>query len=181
MYKLQVRASSSYGYLILKAARLSNKLLEQGYVKKRLKSSLRKFYGRYRGYHQTIWSSPVMNVKWHSVAWPYTLTSRHRSDFKLICDLITKLNLLPNFVSFPSNICDGCGMPTGDSYSSAHLVRPIWDLHFLFLLIPILFPNCSLFFQTMHFEHPSVLSRFCFKLSTKQLIDVLSILYQTKR
>ena len=27
--------------------RLSNKLLEQGYVKERLKSSLRKFYGRY--------------------------------------------------------------------------------------------------------------------------------------
>ena len=27
--------------------RLSNKLLGQGYVKERLKSSLRKFYGRY--------------------------------------------------------------------------------------------------------------------------------------
>ena len=32
---------------ILRATRLSNKLLEQGYVKERLKSSLRKFYGRY--------------------------------------------------------------------------------------------------------------------------------------
>ena len=31
----------------LRATRLSNKLLEQGYVKERLKSSLRKFYGRY--------------------------------------------------------------------------------------------------------------------------------------
>ena len=33
---------------ILRAMRLSNKLLGQGYVKERLKSSLRKFYGRYR-------------------------------------------------------------------------------------------------------------------------------------
>ena len=41
------RACSSYRCFILRALRLSNKLLEQGYVKKRLKSSLRKFYGRY--------------------------------------------------------------------------------------------------------------------------------------
>ena len=41
------RACSSYGCYILRATRLSNKLLEQGYVKERLKSSLRKFYGRY--------------------------------------------------------------------------------------------------------------------------------------
>ena len=33
--------------LILRATRLTNKLLEQGYVKERLKSALRKFYGRY--------------------------------------------------------------------------------------------------------------------------------------
>ena len=32
---------------ILRAVRLSNKLLGQGYVKERLRSSLRKFYGRY--------------------------------------------------------------------------------------------------------------------------------------
>ena len=41
------RACSSYGCFILRATRLSNKLLEQGYVKERLKSSLRKFYVRY--------------------------------------------------------------------------------------------------------------------------------------
>ena len=41
------RACSSYGCFILRATRLSNKLLEQGYVKEHLKSSLRKFYGRY--------------------------------------------------------------------------------------------------------------------------------------
>ena len=41
------RACSSYGWFILRAKRLSNKLPEQGYVKERLKSILRKFYGRY--------------------------------------------------------------------------------------------------------------------------------------
>ena len=41
------RACSSYECFILRAVRLSNKLLGQGYFKERLKSSLRKFYGRY--------------------------------------------------------------------------------------------------------------------------------------
>ena len=41
------RACSSYECFILRTMRLSNKLFGQGYVKERLKSSLRKFYGRY--------------------------------------------------------------------------------------------------------------------------------------
>ena len=41
------RACFSYECFILRAMRLSNKLLGQGYVKERWKSSLRKFYGRY--------------------------------------------------------------------------------------------------------------------------------------
>ena len=41
------RACSSYECFILRATRLSSKLLGQGYVMERLKSSLRKFYGRY--------------------------------------------------------------------------------------------------------------------------------------
>ena len=40
-------SSSSYECFVLRAVRLSNKLLGQGYVKERLRSSLRKFYGRY--------------------------------------------------------------------------------------------------------------------------------------
>ena len=40
-------ACSPYECFILRAFRLSNKLLGQGYVKERLKSSLRKFYGQY--------------------------------------------------------------------------------------------------------------------------------------
>ena len=41
------RACSSYECFIMRAMRLSNKILGQGYVKERLKSSLRKFYGRF--------------------------------------------------------------------------------------------------------------------------------------
>ena len=44
---IHARACSSYGCFILRTTRLSNTLLEQGYVKERLKSSLRKFYCRY--------------------------------------------------------------------------------------------------------------------------------------
>ena len=41
------KACSSYECFILRAARLSSKLLGQGHVREHLKSSLRKFYGRY--------------------------------------------------------------------------------------------------------------------------------------
>ena len=41
------RTCSSYDCFILRARRLSSKLLKQGYLAERLKSSFRKFYGRY--------------------------------------------------------------------------------------------------------------------------------------
>ena len=41
------RACSSYECFILRARRLSSKLLKQGYLAERLKSSFRKLYGRY--------------------------------------------------------------------------------------------------------------------------------------
>ena len=41
------RACSSYECFILKARRLSSKILKQGYIVERLKSSFRKFYCRY--------------------------------------------------------------------------------------------------------------------------------------
>ena len=31
--------------------------------------------------YQTIWSFPLTNVKWHSVTWPYTMTTPYWSDF----------------------------------------------------------------------------------------------------
>ena len=64
------RACSSYECFILRATRLSSKLLGQGYVMERLKSSLRKFYGRYwdlikqspsHKCYMTFWDMTVYN------------------------------------------------------------------------------------------------------------------------
>ena len=68
-------ACSSYECFILRAARLSSKLLGQGYVMERLKSSLRKFYGRYRDIikHYEVSLSQMLHdivrhdyIQWHS-------------------------------------------------------------------------------------------------------------------
>ena len=67
------------------------------------------------------------------------------NDNPLLIRLCTELNLLPNFEWFPWSICDGCGMPTGDAYSSRHLVPSLWDLHMFYLLRPILFRTCRYF------------------------------------
>ena len=91
---------------ILRAVRLSNKLPGQGYVKERLKSSPRKFYGRdgdlTKQYEVPLsrmlqdileddhiqWHPPLM---WHYTNfWPFT-------DL----DLITEFDFLPNCVRFP--------------------------------------------------------------------------------
>ena len=61
-------ACSSYGCFILRAMRLSNKLLEQGYIKERLKSSLRKFYGRYRDLIKQYEVS--LSQMLHDILWP---------------------------------------------------------------------------------------------------------------
>ena len=107
--------------------RLSNKLLGQGYVKERLKSFLRKFFGRYgdlakqyevrlfRMFYDILEDD---HIRWHP---PWT---RHYTNLWPFTDLnlITEFDFLPNCVEFPWNICNGCGMPTEDAYSSGHLV-----------------------------------------------------------
>ena len=70
------RACSSYECFILRAMRLSSELLKQGYLEERLKSSFRKFYGRYGDLIQQYeLSFPLTNAKWHSDPWP-TVTSQ---------------------------------------------------------------------------------------------------------
>ena len=68
------RACSSYECFILRAVQLSNKLLGQGFVNEGLKSSLRKFYGRY-GYLSKQYEVPLSrmlhdildddHIQWH--------------------------------------------------------------------------------------------------------------------
>ena len=88
------RACFSYGCFILRAKRLTNKFLEQEYVKERLKSSLSKFYGRYgdliKQYEVSL--SQMLN----DFLWPAIY-----NDNPLLIRLCTKLDLLPNFGRFP--------------------------------------------------------------------------------
>ena len=84
------RACSSYECFIPRAARLSYKLLGQGYVSECLKLSLRKFYGRYgdlikhyevplsQMLHDILWHD---HIQWHpplirhfTKPWPYYRT-----------------------------------------------------------------------------------------------------------
>ena len=92
------RASSSYECFILRAVRLSNKLLGQGYVKERLRSSLRKFYGWY-GDLIKQYEVPLSRIKhdildddhlqWHPPLHYISLTP--------IFDPITDLDLITEF------------------------------------------------------------------------------------
>ena len=62
---------------------------------------------------------------------------------------------------FPKCICNGCGMPTGDAYSSGHLVLS----HFGTCMCSNVETNLSwtcLVSGPLNFEHPSVLL-FCFE------------------
>ena len=99
------RACSSYECFILRAARLSSKLLRQGYVMERLKSSLRKFYGRY-GDLIKHYEVSLPNVTWHSGTWPYTMTPSIHQTLHLFANLLPNwtlipiLTLLPNFGGF---------------------------------------------------------------------------------
>ena len=100
------RACFSYGCFILWAMRLSNKLLGQGYVEERLKSSLRKFYGRYGDFTEQYEVPLSPNVTRHSGWWPHTVKpsiDRTLHQFLTITDLdlITEFDFLPNCTRFP--------------------------------------------------------------------------------
>ena len=98
------RACSSYECFILRARRLSSKLLKQGYLVERLKSSFRKFYGRYgdlvEQYGVTL-SRMLNNILTLDQQWlPY------RSDFPWP---LYRAWPSPNYEWFPWSICNGCG------------------------------------------------------------------------
>ena len=69
------RACSSYECFILRAVRLSNKLLGQGYVMERLKSSLKKFHGRYGDLTEQyeVPSPACYTTFWKMTIYSYTL------------------------------------------------------------------------------------------------------------
>ena len=160
------RACSSYECFILRAMRISNQLLGQGYVKERLKSSLRKLYGRYgdltkqnqvslsRMLHDILDDD---HIQWH----PPLIG--HYTNFwpLLIWTLLPNLTFYLIVQGFHRTYATGAS-PTEDAYSSGHLVLS----HFGTCMCSNVETNLSwtcLVSGLLNFEHPSVLL-FCFRL-----------------
>ena len=108
--------------------RLSNKLLGLGYVKECLclKSSLRKFYGRY-GDLTKQYEVPLSRML-HDILdddhiqWKTPLIGHYTNFWPLLI-----WTLLPNLTFYLivqgfHRTCNGCGMSTEDAYSSGNLV-----------------------------------------------------------
>ena len=163
------RACSSYECFILRARRLSSKLLKQGYLAERLKSSFRKFYGRYGDLIQQyeVSLSGMLNdilildqqwlpkqsdfppISWHWYrAWPSPIMSGFHGTFAT------------------GVVCQQGTLTLPDTWFRP----PFWDL----LMLQLLRPNSSnlpCLYSTFHLLYPLVLSRFClasFTLSSPQ-------------
>ena len=115
------RACSMYECFILRARRLSSKLLKQGYLVERLKSSFRNFNDRYgdliRQYEVSF--SRMLNdiLTLDQLQWLANL-----SDFSPIPWPWNWPWPSPNYEWFPWSICNACGMPAGNAYTFWHLV-----------------------------------------------------------
>ena len=109
-----------------------------------------------RGSYQTIWGSLLMNIKWHSVTWPYPMTTHYWSD------------LIPN--STFNRILRGFHrtFAMGVTCRQGTLTPPdTWSLPFGTCICSTCWEQtfsrtCRYFFRTMLLEYPSVLSRFSF-------------------
>ena len=114
------RACSSYECFILRDRRLSSKLLKQGYLVERLKSSFRKLYGRYGDLIQQYEVSlsrmlnDILNLEQQWLP--------NRSDFPPISWPWYRAWPSPNYEWFPWSICNGCGQPAWNAYPSGRLV-----------------------------------------------------------
>ena len=150
---------SSYECFILRAARLSSKLLGQGYVIERLKSSLRKFYGRYGI------SSNIMNVpKCYMTFWDMTIynDTLNWSDITPICELISELDFITDFGGFHRTL-----QRVRLANRGRLLLRtpgPVpFGTRFVLMLRPF-FPKLVMSTYLLSFEHPSVLLFFFYNL-----------------
>ena len=108
------RACSSYECFILRAARLSSKLFAQGYVIERLKSSLRKFYGRYGDlikHYEVSLSKMLHDILGHDhVQWHPQLI-RHYSNVRTYYRTGLYYRFWPYYQILEVSIehCYGCG------------------------------------------------------------------------
>ena len=122
----------------------------------RLTSSLRKFLVD-AGILSIKMSSPPTNVKWHSVTWPYTMTTNYWSAVTLLPNS-TFYRILEVSIKHLRRMW--LAVTKAYAYFSSHLVpSPLGHAYVLL----IVFPNLASFIRTMHFVYPSVLSRFFFE------------------
>ena len=162
---------SSYECFILKAARLSSKLLGQGYVGERLKSSLRKFYGRYGDLikHYKINLSNIL----HDILGHDHIQLQPPID-QILHEFV---NLFPNWPyykfsgGFHRTIAAGAASQQKTFTPPDIWSCPICDLH-LFLGWDYFLLSFSCF-RTLNFEYPSVL-QVCFFCRTKHNLHVYS-------
>ena len=145
--------------LILRATRLSNKLLQQGYAKELLRSSLRKFYGRYGD----LIKQYEVPLSWilNDILWPGNIQWQPTTDQTLY----QAVTLLPNstyrilrgfhYRTFATGVACRQGMlpPTEPG-------PVLLGLAYVLLVETNPFSELVMIFRTLLFEHPSVLSRF---------------------
>ena len=149
--------------------------LKQVYIVERLKSSFRKFYGRYgdliEPYGVTL-SRMLNDILTLDQQWlPY------RSDFSTgFHDLYTECDLHRIMSGFHGAFATGVVSQQGTlTLPDTWFRPPFWDLLMLQLLRPNS-SNLSCLYSTFHIEYPLVLSRFCFivnKLLTTNYTDGL--------
>ena len=90
--------------------------------------------------YQTIWSFPLTNVKWHSVNWPFTMTTPYWSDF------VPNATFYRILSGFHITFATGVACRQGTLTPPGHLVPSLWNWHVFYLLRPIPLPNLSLIF-----------------------------------
>ena len=130
------RACSSYECFILRARRLSSKLLKQGYLVERLEIVIQEVLWSIRGSYWAIWSNPLTNVKWHSDPWP-TVTSLPIRLSTNLMTLYTELDLHRIMSGFHGAFATGGASQQGTlTLPDTWFRPPFWDLQILQLLRP---------------------------------------------
>ena len=168
------RACSSYECFILRAARLSSKLPGRGYVRERLKSSLRKFYGRCGDLvkHYKVSLSQIY-VTLHSGTWPYTVTPqfiRHNTNVWIYYRTGPFYRFWPYYQI--SGGLHGTLQRVRLANGGRLLLRtpgPVSSGTSICSNVETIFPELVMSTDLLSFEHPSVLL-FYFKIGKFQLL-----------
>ena len=174
------RACSSYGCFILRAARLSSKLLGQGYVMERLKTSLRKLYRRYGDlikHYEVSLSQMLHDILGHDHLQWHPQLIRHYTYLRTYYRTGLYYRFWPYYLIMEVSIerCNGCGYPTEDAYSSGHLVLSHLGLACVLMLRPF-FPELVMSTDLLSVEHPSVLL-FCLTFALELVLREICFMF----